>query len=55
MPAVPNSGFTRVLYNTIFKKNSVFATTVFAAAIGFQAYYDTAATKIWDHLNKGVS
>lgn len=45
----------RTVYNTIFKKNSVFITTMFAGAIGFEMAFDTASNKIWDDLNKGVS
>ncbi|ORY89952.1 cytochrome b-c1 complex subunit 9 [Syncephalastrum racemosum] len=43
----------RTVYNTIFKKNSVFITSIFAGAIGFEMAFDTASNKIWDDLNKG--
>ncbi|KAI8980250.1 ubiquinol-cytochrome C reductase [Pilobolus umbonatus] len=54
MPAVPASGLTRTIYNTIFKKNSVFITTIFAGAIAFEVGFDTATSKLWDSVNKGV-
>lgn len=55
MPAAPASGLTRTIYNTFFKKNSVFVTSIFAGAIAFEVAFDSTSTKVWDHLNKGVS
>lgn len=55
MPAAASSGLSRTIYNTIFKKNSVFVTTIFAGAIAFEVGFDTLADKVWDNLNKGVS
>ncbi|KAF7725349.1 hypothetical protein EC973_009689 [Apophysomyces ossiformis] len=53
MPAAVSSGFSRTVYNTIFKKNSVFVTTIFASALVFQVGFDTVTNKVWDDLNKG--
>lgn len=56
MPAArAASPLTRTLYSTIFKKNSVFVTTIFASALVFNMGFDTVTDKIWDDLNKGVS
>ncbi|ORX63178.1 ubiquinol-cytochrome C reductase [Hesseltinella vesiculosa] len=53
MPASHATGLTRTIYNTIFKRNSVFVTTVFAGALAFEVVYDSTTDKIWDNLNKG--
>jgi ubiquinol-cytochrome c reductase subunit 9 len=55
MPAAAASGLTATIYNTFFKKNSVFVATIFAGALAFEVGFDTASNKIWDNLNKGVS
>ncbi|KAI9474151.1 MAG: cytochrome b-c1 complex subunit 9 [Benjaminiella poitrasii] len=53
MPAAPASGFTRTIYNTLFKKNSMFVTSIFAGAIAFEVCFDSVTSKVWDNLNKG--
>ncbi|KAI8350322.1 cytochrome b-c1 complex subunit 9 [Choanephora cucurbitarum] len=53
MPAAAASGLTRTIYNTFFKKNSVFVATIFVGAIGFEMGFDSATDKIWDNINKG--
>ncbi|EIE90318.1 hypothetical protein RO3G_15029 [Rhizopus delemar RA 99-880] len=53
MPATAASGLSRTIYTSLFKKNSVFVTTVFAGAIAFEVGFDTLATKVWDDINKG--
>ncbi|KAI8072626.1 cytochrome b-c1 complex subunit 9 [Gongronella butleri] len=53
MPSAAASGLTRTVYNTIFKRNSVFVTTIFVGAIGFEVAFDSTTDKIWDNLNKG--
>ncbi|KAG0175118.1 hypothetical protein DFQ28_005029 [Apophysomyces sp. BC1034] len=53
MPAGVSSGFARTAYNTIFKKNSVFITTIFASALVFEVGFDSVTNKVWDDLNKG--
>lgn len=56
MPApAAASGLTRTIYNGIFKKNSVFISSIFVGAIAFEMGYDTLSTKVWDNVNKGVS
>lgn len=55
MPAAPASGLTRTIYNTFFKKNSVFVTSIFAGALAFEVAYDSTTAKVWDNVNKGVS
>ncbi|KAI8979408.1 ubiquinol-cytochrome C reductase [Mycotypha africana] len=54
MPAARASGITRTIYNTIFKRNSVFVTTIFVGAIGFTMGFDTITTKVWDDINRGA-
>jgi ubiquinol-cytochrome c reductase subunit 9 len=41
------------LYSAIFKRNSVFLTTIFAAAFVFEMATDTGFNYIWDRVNKG--
>ncbi|KAI8878430.1 ubiquinol-cytochrome C reductase [Backusella circina FSU 941] len=53
MPAAPASGLTRTIYNGLFKKNSVFISSMFVGAIAFEMGYDTLSTKVWDSVNKG--
>ncbi|QPG75191.1 qcr9 subunit 9 of the ubiquinol cytochrome-c reductase complex [Brettanomyces nanus] len=45
--------FYSTLYNTIFKRNSVFVGTVFASAFLFQATFDEAVTAWYENRNKG--
>ncbi|KAI8081904.1 cytochrome b-c1 complex subunit 9 [Gilbertella persicaria] len=53
MPAAPASGLTRTIYSSIFKKNSVFVTSIFAGALVFEMGFDSATEKIWNNINKG--
>ncbi len=41
------------IYNTVFKRNSVFVTTVFASAFAFEMMFDSTSSAIWDRLNRG--
>ncbi|KAH8113350.1 ubiquinol-cytochrome C reductase [Phellopilus nigrolimitatus] len=43
------------VYNTLFKRNSVFVTGVFATAFGFGIGFDLAVNSFWDRWNQGVS
>ncbi|TDL29258.1 ubiquinol-cytochrome C reductase [Rickenella mellea] len=45
--------FSNALYNTVFKRNSVFVSTVFAGAFAFGVGFDIGITKFWDTWNKG--
>ncbi|EDR14731.1 uncharacterized protein LACBIDRAFT_305710 [Laccaria bicolor S238N-H82] len=45
--------FANSLYNAIFKRNSVFVTTVFAGAFAFGIGFDLGVTKFYDTWNKG--
>ncbi|KAJ7068053.1 ubiquinol-cytochrome C reductase [Mycena amicta] len=45
--------FSTTLYNTFFRRNSVFVTTVFAGAIGFGIAFDTGVTAFYDRWNRG--
>ncbi|CAO3652795.1 unnamed protein product [Cunninghamella echinulata] len=53
MPAIASTGITGTIYNTVFKKNSVFVTCIFVSAIAFEVAYDSTTSKIWDNMNKG--
>ncbi|KAF5388269.1 hypothetical protein D9615_000176 [Tricholomella constricta] len=41
------------VYNTFFKRNSVFVTTIFASAFTFGIGFDIAVTKFYDRWNQG--
>ncbi|ORX33666.1 putative ubiquinol-cytochrome c reductase complex 7.3 kda protein, partial [Kockovaella imperatae] len=41
------------IYNTIFKRNPVFVSSVFLAAFGFSIGYDLVTSAWWDRHNKG--
>lgn len=43
------------IYSTLFKRNSIFVTTVFLSAFSFSIGFDLATTAYWDYHNKGVS
>ncbi|KAI7907925.1 cytochrome b-c1 complex subunit 9 [Cokeromyces recurvatus] len=53
MPSAAASGFTRTIYNTFFKRNSMFITTIFVGAIAFEVGFDSITSKVWDNVNKG--
>ncbi|KAF4301196.1 Cytochrome b-c1 complex subunit 9 [Botryosphaeria dothidea] len=39
--------------SSLFKRNTIFLTTVFVSAFGVQLAFDTASDRIWDSVNKG--
>jgi ubiquinol-cytochrome c reductase subunit 9 len=41
-------------YNSLVKRNSVYVTSIFAAAFGFGVAFDVGVTSFWDRWNKGV-
>ncbi|CAG8510492.1 2407_t:CDS:2 [Ambispora leptoticha] len=45
--------FSRIAYQGIFRRNSVFLVGIFATAFTFELVFDTVADKVWDNLNKG--
>ncbi|KAK0490733.1 cytochrome b-c1 complex subunit 9 [Armillaria novae-zelandiae] len=45
--------FSATLYNTFFKRNSVYVATIFAGAFGFGIGFDTALDSFYDRWNKG--
>jgi hypothetical protein len=45
----------QTLYQAIAKRNSVYVTSIFAAAFAFSIGYDQATSAFFDHWNKGVS
>ncbi|KAK2766311.1 qcr9 subunit 9 of the ubiquinol cytochrome-c reductase complex [Arachnomyces sp. PD_36] len=47
------AGISSAIYNTIFRKNAVFLSTVFVGAFAFELGFDKASDKIWDTVNQG--
>ncbi|KAJ7638596.1 ubiquinol-cytochrome C reductase [Roridomyces roridus] len=45
--------FSTTLYNTFFRRNSVFVSTIFVGAFTFGIGFDTAVTSFYDKWNKG--
>ncbi|SAM86251.1 probable QCR9-ubiquinol--cytochrome-c reductase subunit 9 [Ustilago bromivora] len=41
------------VYNTVFKRNSVYVASIFFGAFAFGIGYDLATTAWWDSHNKG--
>ncbi|KAK7204605.1 ubiquinol-cytochrome C reductase [Myxozyma melibiosi] len=42
-----------VIYNTIFRRNSIFVGTVLAGAFAFEIAFDSTVDKYWDARNIG--
>jgi len=45
--------FANQVYNTLFKRNSIFVTTVFTTAFFFGIGFDVAVSKFYDRWNQG--
>ncbi|PWN98091.1 putative QCR9-ubiquinol--cytochrome-c reductase subunit 9 [Tilletiopsis washingtonensis] len=43
----------QTVYQTVFKRNSVFVGTVFFGAFAFGIGFDTVSQKLWDSHNRG--
>ncbi|KAK1228920.1 qcr9 subunit 9 of the ubiquinol cytochrome-c reductase complex [Marasmius sp. AFHP31] len=41
------------VYNTLFKRNSVYVASIFSTAFAFGIGFDTAVTSFWDRWNAG--
>ncbi|EIW66633.1 hypothetical protein TREMEDRAFT_34957, partial [Tremella mesenterica DSM 1558] len=41
------------IYNTFFRRNSIFVTTVFLGAFGFSMGFDVLTSAWWDAHNRG--
>ncbi|KAF8232471.1 ubiquinol-cytochrome C reductase, partial [Tricholoma matsutake] len=41
------------LYNTLFKRNSIYVSAIFAGAFAFGIGFDTGVTAFYDRWNKG--
>ncbi|GAB1526004.1 ubiquinol-cytochrome C reductase UQCRX/QCR9-like protein [Rhizoctonia solani] len=46
-------GLASGFYNAIARRNSVFATTIFASAFAFSIGFDQAINAYWENRNKG--
>ncbi|KAI0047317.1 ubiquinol-cytochrome C reductase [Auriscalpium vulgare] len=44
---------SNAIYNAVFKRNSVYVTTIFTGAFAFGIGFDTGVTKFWDSWNRG--
>jgi ubiquinol-cytochrome c reductase subunit 9 len=44
-----------MIYNALFKRNSVFVSAIFLGAFSFSIGYDTLTSAWWDAHNRGVS
>ncbi|KZO96289.1 ubiquinol-cytochrome C reductase [Calocera viscosa TUFC12733] len=44
---------TDTLYNALFRRNSIFVSSIFVGAFGFGLAFDTATNRFWDNWNKG--
>ncbi|KAJ5539375.1 hypothetical protein N7513_007707 [Penicillium frequentans] len=40
-------------FRSLFRKNAVYLTAIFAGAFAFELSFDTASNKIWDSWNAG--
>ncbi|EEA26225.1 qcr9 subunit 9 of the ubiquinol cytochrome-c reductase complex [Talaromyces marneffei ATCC 18224] len=47
------AGFAQTIYQTLFQRNAVYLTSIFAGAFAFEVAFDTASNKIWDTMNRG--
>ncbi|CCG83488.1 Predicted protein [Taphrina deformans PYCC 5710] len=47
------AGLSSAVYNTVFKRNSVFIGAVFATGFVFKISFDVLTTSIWDRVNAG--
>lgn len=45
----------QLIYNTLFKRNSVYVSAIFLSAFGFSMGFDLATSAFWDARNRGVS
>ncbi|KAK7470896.1 Cytochrome b-c1 complex subunit 9, mitochondrial [Stygiomarasmius scandens] len=41
------------IYNTFFKRNSIYVATVFSAAFAFGISFDSGVQSFWDKWNQG--
>ncbi|KAF7511095.1 hypothetical protein GJ744_005326 [Endocarpon pusillum] len=47
------AGIASGLFNSIFRRNYVFLSTVFLGAFAFEIAFDTTTDAIWNRINKG--
>ncbi|KAI5292107.1 hypothetical protein KEM52_006612 [Ascosphaera acerosa] len=41
------------IYNSLFRRNAVYLTSIFVGAFAFEMAFDTVSDRIWDSMNKG--
>lgn len=54
--AIPNrqpSVLSSRIYNTFFRRASVFTATIFAGAFAFELLFDSVTDGAWDAVNRG--
>ncbi|KAJ5093244.1 UQCRX/QCR9 like ubiquinol-cytochrome C reductase family protein [Penicillium angulare] len=47
------AGISNAIYQSLFRKNAVYLTAIFASAFAFELSFDTASNKVWDSWNAG--
>ncbi|PWN44283.1 putative ubiquinol-cytochrome c reductase complex 7.3 kda protein [Ceraceosorus guamensis] len=47
------ASFSSAIYNTLFKRNSVYVTSIFAGAFVFGIAFDAGTQRLWDAHNRG--
>jgi len=47
------SSIANGIYNRIFRRNSVYVASIFAAAFGFEMVFMTGTQRFYDHWNRG--
>jgi len=45
---------SRVLYNTLFRRNSVYLTSILIGGFAAERVINRGGDYVWDQLNKGV-
>lgn len=50
-----NTSLQQPVYSTLFKRNSIFVSTVFLTAFSFSIGFDLVTSSFWDYHNRGVS
>ncbi|KAL4784295.1 ubiquinol-cytochrome C reductase [Aspergillus varians] len=41
------------IYQTLFRRNAVYLTSIFVGAFAFEVAFDTSTNKVWDAFNRG--
>ena len=55
LPVAEEFADAQPIYNAIFRRNSVFVSSVFLGAFAFSMGFDVITSAWWDRHNRGVS